>query len=440
MSAVKPRLLYAERRQMAFRDDSLDQLLPPEHPVRAVWSFVESLDLSDLLAKIKSTPGRAGAPALDPRVLLAVTMYGVIQGVGSARRLEALCVEHLAYRWLCGGLEPGYHTLSDFRTRHDDVLTRLLRDAVAAMMHEGLVTLDRVAQDGMRVRASAGASSFRRKASLAACREEAAAQVETLKSQVDEDQGAAGRRAAAAKERAAADRLARLEGAQREWAKMQGINAARPPSLRKKEEALRASMTDPECRKMKMADGGFRPAYNVQFATDAASGVIVGVDVVNDGADATLMPPMVERIDAGLGARPKAMLVDGGFAALEAIDEAERRGVRVYAPVRDAEKREKAGEDPYARQKRDTDRTAGWRERMKTVEAKKIYKERASTAEWSNAQARNRGLYAFRVRGLAKALTIAKWHVLIHNFQRLETLRQPRRDPLDPRRTVAKRR
>lgn len=424
MSAAKPRLMYANRSQGEMRTESVDQLLPPEHPVRDVWQFVERLDLSALVAEIRSVPGNAGAPAIDPRILMALWLQATIDGVGSSRALATLCEEHLVYQWLCGGVAVGYHTLADFRTGHGAVLNQLLSDTVAVLLHENLIDLKRVAQDGMRVRASAGASSFRRSKTIASCLEEAQAQVQALQAQADEDAGAASRREQAARQRAAAERVARLQAAQEELKKLQDVNATQPKCRQKDPAEVRASTTDPECRKMKMPDGGFRPAYNVQFATTTAGGVIVGVDVTNEGTDGSQMTPMLTQIEERFGARPQEGLVDGGFATVDAIDEAERKGTKVYAPLKEEEKQLGEGKDPYARKKSDTDATAQWRARMGTAEAKTIYKERASTAEWVNAGARNRGLYAIRVRGLKKALAAVLWYALVHNYWRMKHLRE----------------
>ena len=424
MSAAKPRLLYANRSQGEFRDDSLDQLLPPDHPVRNLWQFVETLDLSAILTQIRSVPGQAGAPAIDPRILMALWLQATIDGVGSSRKLAELCAHHLVYRWLCGGVPVGYHTLADFRTGHGAVLDELLTQTVAALLHEDLIHLQRVAQDGMRVRAAAGASSFHRDQTITRCLAEAQEQVEALRAQADEDAGAASRREQAARQRAGTERLARLQAAQANLRQMQAVNAARPPSGQKDEAELRTSTTDPEARKMKMPDGGFRPAYNVQFATTTEGGVIVGVDVTNEGTDGGQLTPMLEQIEQRYDARPNAMLVDGGFVKVEAIDAAERNGTTVYAPPKEVQKQLDAGQDPYARKKSDTDATAEWRARMATPAAKTIYKERASTAEWVNAQVRNHGLYGVRVRGRPKVLVVVLWYVLAHNYGRLKALRQ----------------
>jgi transposase len=429
--------MYANRRQGEMRTDSLDELLPLEHPVRDVWRFVETLDVSPLLAQIRSVPGNAGAPAIDPKILLALCLQATIDGIGASRTLSRLCEEHLVYRWLCGGVTVGYHTLSDFRTGQGEVLQQLLTEVVAVLLHAGLIDLNRVAQDGMRVRASAGASSFRRGATIESCLEQAREQVKALQSQAEEDAGAASRREQAARQRAATDRVERLQAAQEQLKTLHAVNETQPKSRQKDPTEVRSSTTDPECRKMKMPDGGFRPAYNVQFATTTDGGVIVGVDVTNEGTDGGQMPPMLQQIQERFADKPRQMLVDGGFATVNAIDEAERSGTAVYAPLKKEEQQLSDGQDPYARKKSDTDATAQWRARMGSAEAKAIYKERASTAEWVNAQARNRGLYAVRVRGQQKVLAIVLWHVLAHNFQRAKALRSavwgdPRRQPGNP--------
>ena len=285
-AALTPRLRYAERAQSEMRTASLDQLLPPDHDVRVVWAYVDELDLTALLQRIKAVPGQPGRDATDPRILLALWLYATIDGVGSARTLDGLCREHLVYQWLCGGVSLNYHTLADFRSQHTAILDQLLTDSVATMLHENLITLKRVAQDGMRVRANAGAGSFRREKSLRECLAEAKRQVEALKNQVDEDQQAATRRQQAARERAARERQQRLEQALAEREKLvdKREQQRREKGVKFDPAELRTSTTDPEAARMKMPDGGTRPAYNVQFATTVEGGAIVGVDVSSSGS------------------------------------------------------------------------------------------------------------------------------------------------------------
>lgn len=189
----RPRLRTANRQQIVFRTAALDELIPAEHPARIVWEFVGGLDLSPLYDSIKSVAGHAGRPCIDPKILMALWLYATIDGVGGARQLDKLRDTHDAYRWLLGDVAINYHTLAEFRTAHVELLDRLLTEGVAALMAEGLVVLERVAQDGMRVRASAGAASFRRRPTLEEALAEAEAQVETLQAELEQDPAAGDR-------------------------------------------------------------------------------------------------------------------------------------------------------------------------------------------------------------------------------------------------------
>ena len=415
----RARVQSAERQQVVMQMASLDSLLVEDHRARLVWEYVRGLDLTALYARIRAVEGRAGREAIDPRILMALWLYATLDGVGSARQVDRLCEDHVAYRWICGGVSVNYHTLSDFRTAHAEFLDDLLTQSAATLMHEGLVTLRRVVQDGMRVRASAGAASFRRRKTLQECQVEAKAHVEALRQELEEDPGATNRRRDAARRRAAQERSERIRKALEELAKIESKKKA------DEKDQARASTTDGDARVMKMADGGFRPAHNVQFATDTASQVIAGVDVVNTGSDQGQMPPMVDQLQQRYGQAPEEMLVDGGFAKKEDIEKmaSPEVGTTVYAPV---QKPKKEDRDPHQGRPGDSAAIADWRVRMGTPEAKEIYKERASTAECVNAISRNRGLRQFLVRGLAKVRTVALWFAIAHNRMRAAALRAPR--------------
>lgn len=403
-----PRLRKANRTQVCLRPVDLEGLLPEDHRARIVWAYVEGLDLTPLYQEIAAVEGEAGRPATDPKILLALWLYATLEGVGAARALDRLCTTHVAYQWLCGGVPMNYHTLADFRTAQGACLDRLLTQGVAALMAQGLVTLERVAQDGVRVRASAGAASFRRRKTLEACLAEAAAQVQALRTELEADPGATTARQRAARERAARERQARVAQA---LARLPALEAKKKPDERSQ---ARASTTDPEARVMKMADGGYRPAYNLQFATDTASQVVVGVAATNAGTDHGQLAPMVDQLETRHAEAPGATLVDGGFATKEDIEAVSDR-TTVYAPVQKPKDPTRA---PHAPLPTDTPAVAAWRQRMGTPEAQAIYKERAATAECVNAQARNRGLRQLCVRGLAKARTLALWYAVAHNLAR----------------------
>lgn len=400
-----PRLRSPDR-QAVLDATPIDGLLDSDHQARAVWDFCRGLDLSPLTDPIRSRQGRPGHPALDPRLGIALWLYATLEGVGSARALAALCTEHNAFRWLCGGVSVNYHTLADFRVEHLDFLDPMLTHSVAVLREQDLVDLNRVAQDGTRVRASAGAASFRRKPTLAECLREAAEQVARLKAEMDDDPSAGSRRQAAARERAARERVERV---QRALDRLPELEARKKPAERAR---ARCSTTDAEATVMKMADGGFRPAYNVQFAADTASQVIVGVDVLTTGSDQGQMRPMVEQIRARHGRYPAEYLADGGFGQHADLEAVTGCGVAVYAPVPAPKD---ASRDRHQRLPTDGPVIGAWRERMGTEAAKELYKERAATIECVNAQARNRGLVQLLVRGVEKVTAVALWFAVAHN-------------------------
>lgn len=422
-------MLLAERNQIELRAVDLEATISLDHPARNVWAFVERLDLSALYGAIGSVEGRAGRAAIDPKILLALWLYATVDAVGSAREIERLTEAHDAYRWICGGVKVNHHTLSDFRCARVELLDEWLTHSVAVLMEQDLVKLERVAQDGMRVRASAGAASFRRRSTLERCMEEARAQVQALKGEIEADPEGGHRRRRAARERAALERQERVAQALEQLAQVEEQKKKKPVAKKeqesdeqyKKRSEPRASSTDSEARVMKMADGGYRPAYNVQFTTATDSQIIVGVDVNNVGSDLGQLSPMLDQVEQRYGERPAQWLVDGGYARHDDIEDAEGHGTLVYAPV---PKPKDPSRDPHVALLDDSEAIAQWRERMGSDAAKDIYKQRAATAECVNAIARGRGLTQFVVRGLNKVRAVALWYALAHNLMRAVTLAQ----------------
>jgi hypothetical protein len=326
---------------------------------------------------------------------------------------------HAAYRWICGGVEVAYHTLSDFRSQQGEFVDGLITQVLALLMKQELVDLSRVAQDGTRVRADAGAGSFRREKTLEGLMKEARAHLSAVTREGADPSLTA--RQAAARKRGAEQRLSRLEAAMKQ---IPEVTATKKRSGAK-DATVRVSTTDPEARVMKMGDGGFRPALNVQFATTTDEArVIVGVEVTHRGSDAGQSTPMLEQIEQRTGVRPAEMLVDGGYAQHEAIEKsAEPRWgpspLASLAPLPLCGR----GIDPHSPLDGDSDAVAAWRQRMGTDEAKAIYKERAATAETESADARShRGLDSFSVRGRKKAAATASLFALTYNILRFITI------------------
>jgi len=451
-----PRVQSAVRNQVELRACDLDSALPAEHQARAVWAFVQSLDLQALYAQIRAVEGSVGRAPIDPAILMSLWLYATLDGVGSARELDRLCDSDDAYRWLCGGVGVNHHTLGDFRVEHAQWLDGQLTRNVAALLSQGLVSMNRVAHDGMRVRAHAGAASFRRRETLEQLLQDAQAQVQALKLEVGDDPGAGTRRVRAARQRAATEREQRIERAlkamdeidkslsskskkrqpdttpadttQDETARTEAVLQAqrageqtaeeqpKDPKQPKKPKEPRVSTTDHEARVMKMADGGFRPAFNAQLAVDTETLIITGVDLINSGSDMNQMLPMYEQHQDRYARVPEQWLADGGFAKHDQIEQLESRATKVFAPVAAPKDKQRDRHEPLPG---DSKALGQWRERMGTDEAKQIYKHRAASIECTNAHLRNRGLQRFNVRGLIKARAVLLWHALAHNLKRM---------------------
>jgi transposase len=407
-----PRLRQPERGQIELRPVDLDSLLPPGHRARIIWAYVERLDLGALYEPIKARVGTPGHPPIDPRLMLALWLYATSEGVGSARALARLCESHEVYRWLCGGVSVNYHTLADFRVSHPEQLDELLAANVAALAAAGLIDLDTLAQDGLRVRAAAGGGSFRRRAKLEQRLHQARGMIERLKQELDDDPEASNRRIKAARQRAAREAEARAQAALDKLAEIEAQRKRREKTHTKesaKQKAPRASLTDPEARVVKMPDGGFRPGYNLQIASAVESQIIVGVDVTASGSDAGLVRPMLEQLHVD-GIKPTRYLVDGGFTKNDDIEWAAEQGIALHCPP----PRSKHGTDPFAPRANDGPGVAAWRQRMQDEAGKACYRRRA-IHECINARLRQWNLRQLTVRGLAKARTVLLLFALTNN-------------------------
>jgi transposase len=403
---------------MLVRD--LDSLVADDHPVRAIWAFLNKLDLMDFYTEIKVDLDKAGRPASDPQVLLALWVYATSEGIGSARRLDTLSHNHDVYRWIRGGVPVDYHLLSDFRVIHQQEMDDLITQIIAVLIKTKVIEIKRVSQDGIRVRASAGGSSFHREPTLEKCLKEAREQVDRTVQEREHPDPELSKRERAARERAAREKLERLEEA---WKQLPEIKATKERQKKHagkakaaKVKEARVSTTDPITRNMKMADGGFRPGLNVQFATETTSQVILGIGVSNQGSDQGLAPETEAQVEQRSGQRPEDYLFDGGFIDLNDIQAFEKKGIKVYAPLKKEEVKWISGVAGSAE-------VMAWRERMKTEEGQTIYKERAATSECVNAIMRAKyGLQQFTVRGISKALSVILLMVLAHNLMRWITL------------------
>lgn len=401
-----------------------DDLIPAEHQARVIWEVSGRLDLSRFYEPIRARAGCIGRDATDPRLLVALWLYGCTRGVGSARELARLCVESRPYQWLCGGVSLNHHTLSDFRVEHAAALDDLFTQVIALLVNQGVVKVTRISQDGTRVRACAGSNNFRRGERLESLLEEAKQHVRQLKEQLDDPMGSAGlsARRKAARRRAIRERQQRLEQAIAQLPELQKRQEKLARRVSKKDKAKgklkepRASTTDADARVMKMPNGGYNPALNVQIATDTQSRAIVGVNVINHGTDTEQLEPMRRQVEQRTGRKVKEHLADGGFLTFDDVEESERSDVTLYVPPKPPRDPEQFG-DEFQPRPTDSEEVKRWRQRMGSEVGKEIYKQRGATVETANADLKtHRGLVQLTVRSIAKAQCVALWSALAYNL------------------------
>lgn len=335
-----------DRDQGLLRPVIVDELVGPDHKVRAIWELTGQLDLSGLLEEIRSCEGKAGSPAWDPRLLLSVWLYSYSEQVSSAREIERLMAYEPGLMWLSGLGEVNHHTLSDFRAAHEKELKQLLVELLGLLSKEGLVKLELVAHDGTKIRAHAGADTFRREKTL----EQHTALARKMIEEVEQERGPEGEnqqgRRGAARERAAREMGEKMKRAAEELIKIRKGKR----SEKEKEEA-RVSLTEPEARIMKHGDGSIAPSYNVQLSTDSAHKVIVGVEVTQCSSDSGGLAPAMDEVREVMGRYPDAAVADGGFTNRTTITDMQRREVDFYGSLSTAEARQAgamkaAGIDP----------------------------------------------------------------------------------------------
>ncbi len=476
-TAVGPRVRVVDRSQLSWQMLDVERLIEADHPARAIWELVGGLKLEGFYARIEAVEGSAGRTAWDPRLLVSLWIYAYSRGISSAREIARRCTYEPAFQWLCGLGEVNHHTLSDFRVEHDGSLRELFVQVLGVLSAEGMVSMERVMHDGTRIKACAGADSFRRAERLKEHLEAARQQVEAMGDPRAEESA----RKRAAQQRAKRERQQRLEQAVEELERIR-------EGKRVDKEQVRVSPSDPQARVMKQADGGFAPSYNVQLSTDAAHKIIVGTGVTQSGSDYGQLIGAVARVEANLGRKPAQVVVDGGFTTRENVmsmaeqgidfvgslaevnqriaGQKGKRGVSeafytdqfiydakkdVYrcpagtvmkhkgrdfrlgvtfhqyrAPVercRGCEFRSQCcpGNVHHGRSVIRTERAAAMRQfaqRMESPEGKAVYRQRGAVAEFPNAWIKEKlGLKQFRLRGLVKVELEVLWAALTYNIQ-----------------------
>ena len=392
------RLREPKRAQSVVRFETPATALAETHPARVMWRVLETLDLSAFSASSKAYAGRAGRPVHSPRMLLCLWLYGVSQGIGSARELARRVQTDVAFAWIAGDVRVSHDVLTRFRVRHPEAFQKLMTDVIAVLLERDLLDLTTIAIDGTRVRASASAPSFRKAASLEDCREQARLHL----------------RAVLAETASVGERAARIAAARAYEKRVEeAIETARALAAQGK-QAGRASTTDPEARVMKMADGGFRPAYNVQLATVGSplggARTIVGARVTQNGDDHDAVIALVDQVRDRTGRYPETVLADGGCTSHDTVEALDARGIEPLLTLPDHERR------ASVRQPR-SQAVADWRALVQTDDAKRRMRARGSLAELPNARLKSRlGLAALLVRSVGKATTTVLLVTIAHNL------------------------
>jgi transposase len=476
----QPRFEPVNREQLVFRAIDVEQLIAADHPARAIWEFMEGVDLRAFSAGVKAYEGGRGRAAYDPRLLVSLWVYSYSRGITAGREIGRLCSHDPAYQWLTGMKEVNYHSLTDFRVQHEAALRELFIQILATLTKEGLVTLSRVMNDGTKIKTQASKHSFRRGPRIEDHLAAAAEHVAELERQSEEEQG---QQLKQARQRAARERKERLAAA---LAELEKLREQKPD---KAAEELWVSESEPEARKMKQPDGGFASSYNLQLSTDQTAGIIVGVGLSQAPGDGGELLAAVARVEENTGQSPAQVVADGGYTTGTNIIELERQGIDFIAPVTESlEQLKQRGIDPqFSREafSYDAERdcytcragetlryrckdTSGvhirfryqaaasacaacpfkaqccpqaengrcvsrleyetelrrHKAKMQTAAAQEAYKQRSQIAEFPNAWLKEKiGLRRFRVRGLLKAEMEALWACLTHNLQQWIRLR-----------------
>lgn len=426
----KARVIEPDRSQLEWGLINLDADLAADHLARVVWDFTGTLELSALYAKIKSRGDHPGRPAADPRVLLALWLLATIEAVGSARALARLVEQSLGYRWLAGGVPVNYHGLADFRTAHADVLDDLLTRSLATFIAEGLATPDEIIVDGTKVKASAGHGSFKRAVRLDEAEAVAREQIARLKAEVEADPAATTKRRHAAQERAARERLEKIERARATLAAIDKERSKRAQHDRWEVERMkeaRASISDPQARRMRFADGAVRPGYNVQVATTCDGNFITALCATDRRRDSGLAGAMVAQTERRTGRLVTRLLADTGYADEGDIRALAERSVEVFVPppaermdVKPATLRER-----QRKRARECEALRTWRARMASEAGQAVMRMR-KRIERVNAHMKTHGLAALNVRGLDNVQAVLLLHGIAHNLLSALRLRAAR--------------
>ena len=467
-------LVCIDRKQHLLQHIDIEGLIGNDHPARLFWDVTGELDLKAFHANIKTQRGQAGRPTFNPRLLIAMWLYGYKRGVGSAREIARMCGYDTGMQWLTGMKPINHHSLSDFRIEHDEALQGLFRQVLGMLLLKRMITLERVTQDGTKVLAKVRNNSFRRQGRIREHLEAARRHVEAMG-----DPAAEPTRQQSAERRAGKERVSRLSEALEEIRKLQAL---------KPDGEAQVSETDPEARFMRTVSTGSAPCYNVQVTTDSANGLIVDIEATNAENDARQLAPAMERVREAAGQQPQQVVADGDYTHHENVNAMAEQGIDFYGSwkkegvgkkveysrehfIWDANRSmfvcpagkdmplvsrlesqkgtqrlyrvgkgecgqcpqriECLGKDQKAdrsiSRRTDGAAVAAFKQKMETEVAKAIYRTRSAIAEFPNLWIKAKfKLRQFWTQGLKKVRMEARWAGIAYNLERYFALRAAR--------------
>jgi transposase len=330
----QPKYIALNRAQMEWVALDLENLVEANHPARTIWELVGKLDLSSFERFILSEQDGSGRPCWPPRLLISVWLYAYSMGVASARAIERMMPYEPGLRWLSANQEVNHHTLSDFRIHQWEALKGLFAQVLSVMEQEGLLDLSTLLQDGTKIQAVAGKQSMHREKTLQERLNQAQAIVAELDRRADKELEREEERRWEVQRRVAAERVVRMKEALEELDRRQ----AQVPENKRHE--VRVSESEPEARKMKHADGGWAPSYNLQVSTEPKLKAIVSVAVTTDANDMQQLQPAVERFFEVTARWPQRAIADNGYATRDNVEGLNAQGVALIAPWKDEQSRQ----------------------------------------------------------------------------------------------------
>ena len=316
------------RNQQLLFPPSLDEYVDKDNPVRAIESYVDTIDLADL-GVFTSSGSSDGQPAYHPALLLKIYLYGYFNSIRSSRKLEREIKRNVEMMWLCAGLTPGYKTIANFRKDNPKVLKQLFRDFVILCRSVDLIDGAVVAIDGAFLRANASKNQLisekvttkdlnlvddKIKEYLSSLEYSDTCENEKTKPIVREQ---------------------RLDRLNKRKAKLDA-----DLGILQEHQANQYCKSDPDATLM-TKPAHHVVAYNSQIAVDSKYKFIVATDISSKGVDYHQLYPMATQAKEATGNDQMKVGADAGYYNPKEIKRCIDEGLDVYVPIQDKQKKQK---------------------------------------------------------------------------------------------------